>query len=79
MLSFSKIKNPNKLNSTDTLTFGTYIGKTVEEVMLSSPNYLRWLNNNTDIEFSEYILETLYKKTEECPPSVDDLFDDIPF
>ena len=36
------------LRAEDTFPFGKYQGKTIKEVAEENPNYLRWVNENSD-------------------------------
>lgn len=90
---FNKLRDP-KLNFDDVLRFGRHHGYTVSEVLKDRPQYIAWLIDNTDIKFTDQVMDLadVY-----CPPKPrkiirlyrdeshnvhsdqDDWFDDIPF
>ena len=43
----------------DTLPFGKYKGTEIEEVLEDDPKYLKWMHENTDIEFDEEVIHRI--------------------
>lgn len=89
--AFRSLNSP-VLGFTSQVTFGRYIGLTVEEVLKTRPEYVAWLLDNTDIKFTEQVVSlvdtllppvpvsfTLVPKDVSYWQTHDHWHDDIPF
>jgi uncharacterized protein (DUF3820 family) len=49
----------DELELTDLIPFGKYEGQTVQEVLDEDPEYLVWLDGQTDCKIAEHILDSI--------------------
>lgn len=57
-IKFNKLRDP-KLELTDRLTFGKFAGCRICDCIEDNYEYFQWLTKNTNIQFSEEVLDTI--------------------